>query len=109
MRYFLLNSYIDRKERKLIELVHDEKCLYELKHENTLKKSPLMSTAKKLDIEEIIKIAEERFETNAEIDSRISESYHYHIFEIEQGKKSKFKIIKTKDYKFFGQPKAKDI
>ena len=95
MRY-LLHHFIDKKEKKYVEWLHDDKNFYEIRHKNIRKSSPTIEK-KVLYIGDLVKKMEKKLETCSDIDNAIIGYYQHQEFKMLEGQKSGIKIIKSKD------------
>ena len=95
MRY-PLHEFIDKKEKRYVEWLHDDKNFYEVRHKNTRKSSQVIEK-RVLYIGNLVRKMEKKLETCFDIDSAIIQYFQHQEFKMLEGQKSGIRIIKSKD------------
>ena len=95
MRY-PLHHFVDKKEKKYVEWLHDDNNFYEVKHENSRKSSSVIEK-RVLYIGDLVRKMEKKLETCSDIDRAIISYYQVQEFKMLEGQRSGIKIVKSKD------------
>ena len=93
---YQMHQFIDKKEKKYVEYIYNDKYLYELKHE-TKDKTSKITGGKVLYIGSLMKTIK-HYNSTADLEAKIMQYFQQQEFEMNEGRKSGIKIIKGQKY-----------